>query len=73
MATYTESIVDLHSANRLLGWQTAIEDAESEIEKCKDRIARLRAAQRTFRLRLKQGEPFPGTQSKSAVRVERAK
>jgi hypothetical protein len=52
--------IHLHNGERPLGWSTAIEDAQAEIEKCKRKVARLRAAIRVFRQRLEEKEPFPG-------------
>jgi hypothetical protein len=55
--------IHLHNGGRPLGWSTAIEDAQAEIEKCKRKVARLRAAIRVFRQRLEEKEPFPGPET----------
>ena len=48
-----------NSGKNVVGWDTAILAAEQEILKTKQRLAGLRAALRTFRKKLAEGEPWP--------------
>lgn len=46
-----------------LSWDTAIADAEREIEKAKRRIESLKRSLKTFRERKAAGDSFPGVDS----------
>jgi hypothetical protein len=52
MKTYTNSVLPLT-------WESAIADAEKEIQKSQARVRRLRESIKTFKTRLKKDDPFP--------------
>lgn len=49
-----------------LSWDTAIQDAEREIEKAKRRIATLKESIEIFTERKVAGDPFPGTSAEDS-------
>ena len=59
MSVYTEARSKLHEPCKAEdSWQTAIEIAEEEIQKCERRISRLRNSIRLSRQMIRDGEPF---------------
>lgn len=49
-----------HMSKPITSWDSAVSEAERQIQEAKDKIARLRRAITVFREFCESGEPFPG-------------
>lgn len=66
MSKEKDTIIYTGLTKPVITWDTAIKDAETQIEEAKAKIKRLRQAIRSLELLRDKGEPFPGQNLKQS-------